>query len=82
VATVRVDLFDDHGTLLRAVRTEAEAGGQRIERVLVMSFDEADERRPSDLRLFGSHPRAAGAEAWLGRPPSADLTLTSTAAEA
>lgn len=81
VATLRIELFDDHGTYRRAVRTVAEAGGQRIERLLVLDFDSLEQVVPH-LRLFGTRSRPVGKDGWIGVGPGVKLELAPQVAEA
>lgn len=81
VAILRIELFDDHGTYRRAVRTVAETGGHRIERLLVLDFDSMDQVVPH-LRLFGTRARAVGREGWIGVRAGVKLELTPQVAEA
>lgn len=80
VATLRIELFDDHGTYRRAVRTVAEASGQRIERLLVLDFESDDQVTPH-LRLFGTHPVSVNGDGWIGVVPK-KVELTPQVAEA
>jgi hypothetical protein len=81
VATVRIELFDDHGVSRRAVRTVAEAGAERVERLLVLDFESEDQVTP-DLRLYGTQPAQVGAEGWIGVRPGGKVELTPQVAEA
>jgi hypothetical protein len=73
VVTMRIDLFEYQGTVYRVVKTVAEAGGKRFERMLAMRYAAGDDDHPAELQLFGSVPTDIVGDGWIGVAPLSEL---------